>query len=59
MVHGTVVGNHCSKDRLLQTSIDTNARNGNATNLLNWNKIIAVKYEYLVTLVVIESIAAV
>ena len=39
------------------TSIDMNARNGSETNLLNWNKFIVVKYEYLVTLVVIKNTA--
>ena len=36
-------------------SIDTNARNGSAPNLLNWNKFIAKNYEYLVAPVVIKK----
>ena len=38
-----------------KTSMDTNARNGSAPNSLNWNKLRAIKYEYLVTLVVAKN----
>ena len=38
-----------------QTSIDTNARTGSAHNFQNWNTFIAIKYEYLVTLVVVKK----
>ena len=41
------------------TSIDTNARNGSAPNLLNLSNFIAIKYEYLVTLVVVKNAKAI
>ena len=37
------------------TSIDTNARKGNAPNWMNWNTFINIKYDYLVTLVVFKN----
>ena len=43
----------------LKTSIDDNARNASALHLMNWNKFIALKYEYLVTLVVVKNAAVV
>ena len=38
-----------------ETSIDINARNGSAPNLLNWNTFIVIEYEYLATLVVVKN----
>ena len=46
------------RERKIETSIDTNARNCSAFNYLNWNKFIAINYEYLVTLVVVKYAAA-
>ena len=42
----------------LLTSIDANARYGSALNLLNYTKFIPIKYEYLVTLVVLKNAAS-
>ena len=39
----------------LNNAIDTNTRNGSAPNLLSQNKFRAMKYEYLVTLVVVKN----
>ena len=38
------------------TNIDTNVRNSPAPNMINWKKFIAIKYEYLVTLVVVKNV---
>ena len=39
-------------------SIDPNARNGSVPNCMNWKKIIAIKYKFLITMVVIKNVAA-
>ena len=50
--HIPAIDNHLNEK---QTSIEANAWNGSAPNLLNWNKFTAIKYEYLTTLVVVKN----
>ena len=51
----TLAGSTLKNGKKAKTSMDINARNGSAPNSLNWNKFIAMNYEYLVTLVVLKN----